>query len=60
MASHFIDKLQRLDKFVDLYRVVEQCMLTSEKDISLKTIETFYKEDRKANIKSAAESVLLY
>ena len=59
-GSHFIDKLQRLDKFVDLYRVVEQCMLTSEKDISLKTIETFYKKDRKASIKSAAESVLLY
>ena len=35
-------------------------MLTSEKDISLKTIEKFYKDDRKANIKSAAESVLLY
>ena len=35
-------------------------MLTSEKDISLKTIETFYKKDRKASIKSAAESVLLY
>jgi len=59
-GSHFIDKLQRLDKFVDLYRVVEQCMLTSEKDISLKTIETFYKKDRKASIKSAAESILLY
>ena len=59
-GSHFIDKLQRLEKFVDLYRVVEQCMLTSEKDISLKTIETFYKKDRKASIKSAAESILLY
>ena len=57
---YFVDKLQRLEKFVDLYRVVEQCMLTSEKDISLKTIEKFYKDDRKANIKSAAESVLLY
>jgi uncharacterized protein len=57
---HFVDQLQRLKKFVDLYRVVEQCMLTSEKDISLKTIETFYKKERKANIKSAAESVVLY
>ena len=57
---HFVDQLLRLEKFVDLFRVVDQCMLTSEKDNSLKTIEKFYEGTREANIKSAGESVVLY
>ena len=57
---HFVDQLLRLEKFVDLFRVVDQCMLTSEKDNSLKTIEKFYDGAREANIKSAGESVELY
>ena len=55
-----MDQLLRLEKFVDLFRVVDQCMLTSEKDNSLKTIEKFYEGTREANIKSAGESVVLY
>jgi len=57
---HFVDQLLRLEKFVDLFRVVDQCMLTSEKDNSLKTIEKFYEGTREANIKSASESIVLY
>ena len=57
---HFVDQLLRLEKFVDLFRVVEQCLLPSEKDNSLKTIEKFYKGTREANIKSASESIVLY
>jgi len=59
-GEHFVDQLLRLEKFVDLYRVVDQCMLTSEKDNSLKTIEKFYEGTREANIKSAGESIVLY
>ena len=57
---NLIDKLLRQEKFIDLYRVVEQCMQTSEKDLSLKTIEKFYREERNAKIKNADDSIRLF
>lgn len=57
---NFIDRLLRLKKFIDLYRVVSQCMQTSEKDLSLKTIEKFYREERNADIKTADDSIRLF
>ena len=59
-GNNLIDNLLRREKFVDLYRVVSQCMQTSEKDLSLKTIEKFYRKDRSANIKSADDSIRLF
>jgi len=59
-GRHFVDQLLRLEKFVDLFRVVDQCMLTSESSNSLKVIEKFYDGNREANIKSASQSIVLY
>ena len=50
----------RRQKFVDLYRVVEHTLRTSEKDLSLKSLEKFYRKDREANIKTAADSIRLF
>ena len=57
---NLIDKLLRQEKFIDLFRVVEQCMQTSEKDLSLKTIEKFYRKERSAKIKTADDSIRLF
>ena len=59
-GNNFVDKLLRLEKFVDLYRVVSQCMQTSEKDLSLKSIEKFYPNKRSADIKTADDSIRLF
>ena len=59
-GNNFVDKLLRLEKFVDLYRVVSQCMQTSEKDLSLKSIEKFYRDERSADIKTADDSIRLF
>ena len=59
-GNNFVDRLLRQEKFVDLYRVVSQCIQTTEKDLSLKTIEKFYREQRGANIKTADDSIRLF
>ena len=59
-GNNFIDNLLRTQKFVDLYRVVQHTLQTSEKGISLKDLEKFYRKDREANIKTATESVSLF
>jgi len=59
-GNNFLDNLLRTQKFVDLYRVVQHTLQTSEKGISLKDLEKFYRKDREANIKTAADSVRLF
>ena len=59
-GNNVIDDLLRRQKFVDLYRVVEHTLRTSEKDLSLKSLEKFYRKDREANIKTAADSIRLF
>ena len=51
-GNNFVDRLLRQEKFVDLYRIVAQCMQTTEKDLSLKTIEHFYKKKKKCKYKN--------
>ena len=57
---NLFDKLLRQEKFIDLLKVVEQCMQTSEKNLSLKTIEKFYREERSAKVKTADDSIRLF
>ena len=59
-GNNLVDFLLRNQKFVDLYRVVEHTLRTSEKDLSLKSLEKFYRKEREANIKTAADSIRLY
>ncbi len=59
-GNNFVDNLLRTQKFIDLYRVVQHTLQTSEKGISLKDLEKFYRKEREANIKTAADSVRLF
>ena len=54
------DNLLRKEKYVDLFNIVKQCIRTSEKDLSLKSIEKFYNFERKADIVKADDSVIKY
>ena len=57
---NFVDNILRDEKLVDLFLIVNQSIRTSEKDMSLKTIETFYEFQRKSDIVKAEESVECY
>ena len=59
-GNNLVDFLLRNQKFVDLYRVVEHTLRTSEKDLSLKSLEKFYRKEREATIKTAADSIRLF
>ena len=58
---NFVDYLLRAEKFVDLFLIVNQCVRTSEKDMSLKSIEgVLYDFKRIGDVKKAEDSVKLY
>ena len=50
----------RKEKYVDLFSIASQSIRTSERDMSLKSIEKFYVFERKADIVKAADSVIKY
>ena len=54
------DDLLRKEKYVDLFSIVSQSIRTSERDLSLKSIEKFYNFKRKADIVKADDSVIKY
>ena len=54
------DNLLRKEKYVDLFSIVSQSIRTSERDLSLKSIEKFYNFKRKADIVKADDSVIKY
>ena len=54
------DNLLRKEKYVDLFAIVKQSIRTSERDMSLKSIEKFYDFERKADIVKADDSVAKY
>ncbi len=55
-----VDRLLREHILVDLYRVVDQGLRISRPSYSLKEVETFYNQDRAAEVKQAGESVLMF
>ncbi len=60
-GSNFVDSLLRGEKFVDLFIIINQSVRTSEKDMSLKSIEgVLYNFERKSSVKKAEDSVKLY
>ncbi|MDA7444937.1 TM0106 family RecB-like putative nuclease [Candidatus Pelagibacter ubique] len=54
------DELLRKEKYVDLFAIAKQSIRTSERDMSLKSIEKFYDFERKADIVKADDSVAKY
>jgi uncharacterized protein len=65
MTSHgtreaALDDLLRGEKFVDLYKVVRECMRTSEDGLSIKDLEVFYMPPRQGDIQDAGASTVHY
>lgn len=66
LASHHgvgemaLDRLLRAQKFVDLYRVVQQGVIASESGYSLKDLEAFYMPPRDGDVATAGDSIVAY
>jgi predicted RecB family nuclease len=60
VAEEQLDYLLRNKKFIDLYRVVQQGILASEKGYSLKDLEAFYMSKRDGEVATAADSIVAY
>lgn len=56
----FVDGLLRGRKLVDLYKVVREGVRVSEPRYSLKNLEAFYMEGRGGEVKTAADSIVVY
>jgi uncharacterized protein len=55
-----VDALLRAEKFVDLFTVSRGAIRTSERDMSLKTLEHFFAPKREEEVKAAGESIVYY
>ena len=66
LASHHgvgemaLDRLLRAQKFVDLYRVVQQGVIASESGYSLTDLEVFYMPARDGDVATAGDSIVAY
>ncbi len=55
-----LDQLLREQRFVDLYRVVQQGIVASEAGISLKDLEALYGYERPKEVATAGDSIVAY
>jgi uncharacterized protein len=55
-----VDALLHAEKFVDLFTVARAAIRTSERDMSLKTLEHFFAPKRDEEVKAAGESIVQY
>jgi len=55
-----VDNLLRQRKLVDLYRVVREAIQISEPAYSIKNIEVFYMPQRQGDVRTAADSIVVY
>lgn len=60
VGEALLDQLHREQRFVDLYRVVQQGLFASEPSYSIKNIEAFYMPARDDAVKTAMDSVVNY
>jgi hypothetical protein len=60
VGEHYLDHLLRTQRFVDLYRVVQQGIIASEPSYSLKDLEVFYMPEREGEVLSATDSIVAY
>ncbi|MTH94901.1 TM0106 family RecB-like putative nuclease, partial [Roseibium sp. RKSG952] len=60
IGEAFLDKLQTEQRFVDLYAVVRGCLIASEPNYSIKSMEVFYDLERVGEVKTAGGSVIAY
>ena len=52
-----LDFLLRNNKFIDLYPIVRESLITSEKGLSIKDLEVFYMDKRETEVTSGSDSV---
>lgn len=55
-----VDALLRAERFVDLFTVTRGAIRTSERNMSLKTLEHFFAPKREEEVKAAGESIVYY
>ena len=55
-----LDRLLREQRFVDLYRVVQQGLIASEPGYSIKHLEAFYRPARAGAVASGGDSIVAY
>jgi uncharacterized protein len=55
-----LDQVLREQRFVDLYRVVQQGLVASEAGISLKDLEALYRYERPEEVATAGDSIVAY
>jgi uncharacterized protein len=60
VGEALLDQLLRERRFVDLYRVVQQGLVTSEAGISLKDLEVLYRYERPKEVATAGDSIVAY
>ena len=60
VGEAMLDELLRDRRFVDLYRVVQQGLITSEPGYSIKDLEAFYADKRTEDVTSAGDSIVVY
>jgi uncharacterized protein len=60
VGEALLDQLLRERRFVDLYRVVQQGLVTSEAGISLKDLEALYRYERPKEVATAGDSIVAY
>ena len=60
VGEALLDQLLREQRFVDLYRIVQQGLITSEAGASLKDLEVFYEYERPKEVATAGDSIVAY
>ncbi|MDP1604230.1 MAG: TM0106 family RecB-like putative nuclease [Legionella sp.] len=55
-----VDQLLRNDVFIDLYKIVKECLLLGEPRYSIKNVEHLYRAKRNTNVGSGSDSVVVY
>jgi uncharacterized protein len=60
IAEDIIDDFLRHQRFLDLYRVVQQSLQISESSYSLKSLEPYYGFQRVGDVRTAGESIIVY
>jgi predicted RecB family nuclease len=60
VGEALLDQLLREQRFVDLYRIVQQGLIASEPGTSLKDLEVFYGYERPQDVATAGDSIVAY
>ena len=60
VGEAILDQLLREQRFVDLYRIVQQSLIASEPGYSIKDLEVFYADKRTEEVTAASDSIVVY